>query len=269
MGSATGEAEVAKKPYKNQTAGWLGVVKLDHLGAQVGHAVEPFGTVYLTDDEAILTARAPRDPKDNPFEEQVFQFIENDTGNQVEAPMRPLVLILDAEGLPGEERYVPGIAGSTTDESIAANRREAAAAIAEGAGERTVPSAPVQPTPIVPSGTAVPGEHASPASAEAAQSWVENAERSEAPQPGALGGSDQPATTPPEGAQERVEGASPGATAPQAPAPPPPTPEEHAAHLGSGEETGAAEIPAGQAPEGEYASHEEVGSPDAPTQRAP
>ena len=75
------------------------------------------------------------------------------------------------------------------------------------------------------------------------------------------------------GAIDNFKTGSPTATVQQAPAPQPPVAsssveEEHAAHLESGEETGAAAVPTGQAPEGEYASHEEVGSPDAPTQGA-
>src|SRR5437763_614293 len=149
MGVATAEA-VEKKCYRNNTAGWLGVVKLDHLGAERGHPVEPYGQVWLSDDEAILTARAPRDPKDNPFVEQTFQFYD-EAGKIVSAPMRPLVLVKDARYSPSDERFVPS--APVTDEGQAAAARDAQAAIAEGT-DRPVPDVPGPHTPIPASGAA-------------------------------------------------------------------------------------------------------------------
>lgn len=286
MAGTTAEAQVQKKCYKNQTAGWLGVVKLDHLGAQQGYPVPPYGTVYLTDDEAILTARAPADPKDNPFEEQTFMFVENDTGRHVEHKMRSLILVTDEEGIPSDDRYVP--VGDINPQTVVAEQARTADALdAQDEAPRTVATSPEEPIQV----EATPHAAVDPAHA----SWVENPDRTQEPQPGSLSGSDGAV-----GPTSEADPAAPGAqiqqgAPPQQPAPvsvgstgvQPETPgavpsesagtgqaagapseqgagEEHAAHTPSGEETGAAETPVGDAPKGEYASHEEVGSPDAP-----
>lgn len=312
MAGTTAEAQVQKKCYKNQTAGWLGVVKVDHLGAQQGAPVAPFGTVYLTDDEAILTARAPANPKDNPFEEQGFMFVD-DTGKQVEQTMRPLILVTDDEGAPGDDRYVP--VGDINPHVLVAQQVRTNATLDEqDASPRTVPTDTQEPTQVAATPlAAVDPAHAVPAPVAAApveqaqaegdeetdetdRSWVENPERTPEPQRGSLGGSDTPV-----GPTAEADPAAPGAQVqsgapPQQPAPTsvgssgvqPESPgavpsesagtgqaagapseqgagEEHAGVTKAGEETGAAETPVGTAPEGEYASHEEVGSPDAPT----
>lgn len=329
MGSTLAEDQVEKKPYKNQTAGWLGVVKVDHLGAQVGHSVEPHGTVYLSDTEAILTARAPKAAADNPFEEQEFAF-QDESGKRVMQMMRPLVLVTDGEGKVGEERFVPGlgdepaldtVAHSVHLPSVAAAATDTATALAANA-DRHVPTEPVAATPVpaLAQTAAVPGSQARPAvqAAELAgsepldeepPSWVDNPDRTEQPQQGSLGGSHEPA--PGGGDDDPAKTGSPTHTPPQAPVPhKPPTAtstveetpqgetqrvvpsesagtqtaagspseqsgsqgeqasaaetEEHAGVTQTGEETGAADRPAGDAPEGEFAAHEEVGTPEAP-----
>jgi hypothetical protein len=290
-----GRAEVAKKPYKNQTAGWLGVVKLNHLGAQEGVSVAPYGTVYLSDDEAVLTARAPAQAKDNPFVEQQFEFVNSETGAHEMHPMIPLVLVEDSPEIADEHaRYVPGTANAPQTESKeAADRATADAALAQGT-DRPIPTTSVAPT-LVPSSTAAvppshtrpgaPPEHEAPSPEDDRQSWVDNPERTEAPQPGALGGTDQAAGAPlqgeppaPEGGaiagtatvesstpgSQAFKGSGDGSTSESAIAG-----EETAGVTPTGEETGAAQTPANEAPEGEYAANEEVGSPDAPTQVAP
>lgn len=300
MAGTTAEAQVAKRCYKNQTAGWLGVVKLDHLGAQVGAPVKPFGTVYLSDAEAVLTARAPADPKDNPFEEQMFMFVDSESGQHVEKAMRPLILLQDSEGVPSEERYVPS--GDINPEKLVAEHARTEAALdAQESDPRTVPSAPEEPTQVAaqPAFAVEPG-HSGPAEEvadenEGKESWVENPDRTAEPQRGSLGGSQEPAPQPVQGDAASPQGESAAAgqqtPPPQAPAPTtvasqhgsvkpsesagtgeaagaPSEQEEHAGVTKSGEETGAADRPTGDAPEGEYAQHEEVGSPDAPSAEA-
>lgn len=297
MAGTTAEAQVAKRQYKNQTAGYLGVVKLDHLGAQIGHSIPPFGTAWLSDDEAILTARAPADPKDNPFEEQNFLFVD-EKGGHVEQAMRPLILLSNESGEPTDERYVP-VGDINPAVVVAEHARTESALDEQEAAPRTVPSAPQEPTQVTATPVAaVDPAHSRPAAAaaepteddEIEKSWVENDDRTEAPQPGSLGGSDEPSPQAPQGAQENVSQQAPP---PQQPAPqtvgaqqgnggktvpsesagtgeaagaPSEASEEHAGVTERGEETGAADTPAGAAPEGEFAAHEEVGSPDAPSQ---
>jgi hypothetical protein len=201
MAGTAAEAQVNKKCYKNQTAGWLGVVKLDHLGAQQGFAVKPHSTVYLSDEEAILTARAPADPADNPFVEQQFMF-EDASGNRVEQGMRPLVLTSeDDPENPGDGRFVPGLeqAGPPPAHvnvaAVAAASQETADALA-AESDRPVPTDPVSTSTLVPTmATAVSPDYAGPEVLPTEdvpegqpESWVEAPDRTEAPQPGSLKG---------------------------------------------------------------------------------
>lgn len=99
--------QVEKREFKNNTAGWLGVVTIDHKGEEKGVSIEPFGTIWLSEAEVILTARAPRLAEDNPFVEQTFIGI-NEAGAREEFQMRPLVPAADdARYVPTQERYVP------------------------------------------------------------------------------------------------------------------------------------------------------------------
>lgn len=272
MGAGTAEQiQVEKKCYKNNTAGWLGVVKLDHLGAQVGESVEPFGEVWLTQAEAILTARAPKDPANNPFVEQIFQG-EDAQGGRHPMPITPLTLS-ETENGTASERFVPSSPPEgETSEQLAARKRETEAALAgPSERDRTIPLAPVvQPAPSSAAAATAPATSAaapvstSEAGEEEQKSWTDPpANWTPQPQKGSLGGGAAPAG--PVDDDDARDGTPQGAP-PQAPVLQQvgQVPEETAATLPSGEETGAAETPAGQAPEGEYASHEEVGSPDAP-----
>jgi hypothetical protein len=56
-----------KDEFTNTTDGWLGVVQIDHMGAARGASVSPGGSVFLTEEEQILTANAPVNDEDNPF----------------------------------------------------------------------------------------------------------------------------------------------------------------------------------------------------------
>lgn len=291
MAGTTAEAQVAKRQYKNQTAGWLGVVKLDHLGAQQGHPVPPMGTVYLSDDEAILTARAPANPKDNPFEEQSFMFADAQ-GQHVEQKMRPLILLGEGDGEDGDERYVP-VGDISPAVAVAEKARTEATLDQQDAAPRTVPTAIQEPTQVAGSPlAAVDPAHARPAAAaatftqppteeemediaESDRSWVENPSRTEAPQQGSLAGSDEPGPAAPQGTQESVSG--------QAPPPQQPVQQTVGAQQGNGgktvpsesagtgeaagapsEQGGAAEETAGVTKAGE-----ETGAADTPSGQAP
>ena len=296
MAGTTAEAQVEKKCYRNQTAGNLGVVTLDHLGAQVGTNVVPFGQVWLTDNEATLTARAPADPKDNPFIEQKFLF-EDAAGAHVAQLMRPLVLVEDQRYSPSDDRYIPG--ADVPVAAIAAGQADTAAALA-APSDRPIPTQPSdRPVPILPPAAAVPAEKVPDGAPVLTESWTDPGDsRTVEPQPGALSGSvavpgpDQtdvaqtgsqtteipqpPAPQAVPVAVQDVPVAPAEETVPPAPPASPPTPpvqeaaaapvaaEETAAITPLGEETGAAAVPEGPAPEGEFAAHEEVGSPDAP-----
>lgn len=87
--------------FRNTTGGFVGVVKYKPNGDEHAIAVEPHGTVELTDDEIQATARAPREAKDNPFEPQPFEVRDPNTDEVAETGMRPL-LVVDTE-----ERVAP------------------------------------------------------------------------------------------------------------------------------------------------------------------
>jgi hypothetical protein len=242
------------------------VVKLNHRGEEVGEAVEPLGTVWLSELEMVCTARAPKLPQDNPFEEQEFVFINSETQAKEVHKMRPLVLARDDRTYtPAEERYVPTV--GVPKEAAPAQTQEPAvpqaamATPASGAAVEPPPPAvpPVPPGPVMRQGAQEP------------QSWVREPQAPGQVLPGRLDGSDEPAPepAPTETAGERFVPSVVGAQAA------PPTPgEEHAQYdrpgqggavdPDIGEETGQAKPPAQPPPEGEYARAEEVGSPNAP-----
>lgn len=106
MSTATAAPE--ETIFRNTTQGWLGAVKIDGRGVKESVAIEPGGTISLTEEEQAVTARAPRDPQNNPFLEQEYEIRDPNTGEVLEsgrrAPLAPDT----------EERFIPG-AGSRDD----------------------------------------------------------------------------------------------------------------------------------------------------------
>lgn len=99
--------QIEKRLFVNQTSGWLGVVVLDPLGHPVGVNVDPNGSVWLSEAEVLLTARAPQKREHNPFEEQIFIGV-NSEGRREEFTMRPLVAAdTNEQYKPQQDRYVP------------------------------------------------------------------------------------------------------------------------------------------------------------------
>lgn len=285
---------------RNNTAGYVGVIEIDHRGDEKGVNIEPFGARWMTEAEMIATARAPRDPADNSFEEQVFMRQNPDTQRQEEFRMRPLTLERDADRfVPSNDRYVPTV--DAPEGSAPPVERTAAAAPPPVAGppssgsSAATPQAPAPvpdtsqeaPTPAlrrerVAGAARVAQEGLAgsrmPAGGDAdeaeAQSWVEPPEAPGQVLSRPLAGEDGPA--PEEGAeaapdptdhpQERfVPVAGQAQAAPQTPGA---VEEEHAREVDPeiGEETGRAKPPNQPPPEGEFGRAEEVGSPDAPKQ---
>lgn len=191
MEAASTVPQVAKKEYRNNTSGWVGVVTLDHTGAEQGVNIEPNGTIWLSDAEAILTARAPRRPEDNPFLERTYVMQDPQTGVKREVKMRPVTLVSDrSKDMYASDRYVPGIvsdnearAGVTraardgTDgprtAATAAKEAEvvsgADAEVLGGPAMRQEPDRPTQLEPVPPStGAPAPPETPPPSSPPAA-----------------------------------------------------------------------------------------------------
>lgn len=260
---------------KNNTAGWVGVVKLNHLGEEKGVAVEPYGTVWLSELEITCTARAPQLAEDNPFEEQTLLLTNPETGQREEYKVRPLTLERDARRYtPSEDRYVPPL---VPQEAVPAQKKESslpeasattpAAGIAAQAPPPAVP--PVPPGPQMrrsqESRSSVPQPPPEP------ESWIQDPKVPGEVLPGRLDGSDEGAPDParqpePSGPDERFVPSVVGAqAAPQTPGQSDSEEFAEAVDPAIGEETGRAAAPAGPPEEGEWAWAEEVGAPDAPT----
>lgn len=70
-----------KVEFINNTEGYLGVVTYAPNGDEKPIAVEPSGTVWLSEAEQELTAKAPKNAADNPFIEQKVAIVDPDTGD--------------------------------------------------------------------------------------------------------------------------------------------------------------------------------------------
>lgn len=70
---ATATTLGVRDEFVNSSDGWIGVVQIGPHGEQKGTAVEPQGSVWLTEDEQILTANAPHSDEDNPFTNGTLQ----------------------------------------------------------------------------------------------------------------------------------------------------------------------------------------------------
>lgn len=61
-----------KSKFRNTSGGVAGAIQLDHQNQAKGIPVYPNEEVWLTEQEQVLTANAPRNPEDNPFENGTF-----------------------------------------------------------------------------------------------------------------------------------------------------------------------------------------------------
>lgn len=98
--------------FRNTTGGFVGVVKYKPNGDEAAIAVEPGGTVELTDEEIEATARAPRQPKDNPFVDQPFEVRDPESDEVRETGLRPFLVLDD------EERTAPTRGSRSATEEV-------------------------------------------------------------------------------------------------------------------------------------------------------
>jgi len=106
-------AQIEKTQFKNNTGGYIGVVVIGPRGDDRGAAVEPDGTVWLSEAEQRLTANAPRSPRDNPFIEQTLQRINAETGELESYEVVPLTVIsIGASTGPSSDAMVPASASN-------------------------------------------------------------------------------------------------------------------------------------------------------------
>lgn len=225
-------AKVEKQQFRNNTDGWIGAVEINAKGEERHFSVEAGHSVWLSEDEQVILANAPRDPKDNPFMPQTHIVQDSETGARTETQVVPLELVNDA-------RYVP------------ANARPIPSQLIED-GTLAVPPPAPQP-PVTPE---TPGQ-----AEDAAQEPAEAPQEPHSPPMPAVplppGASNLP-TPPDEGRmtdeQRAAEQPVAEEVAEQSPGP-------------QSEETGAAVEPVGEAVAGTYSPGEEVGTPGAPAQQ--
>jgi hypothetical protein len=113
--------------FVNNTDGHVGAIQYKPNGDEQAIAVEPHGTVWLSVAEQELTAKAPRDAKDNPFMPQQVPVIDPNTNEQVGTrTITPLTLNDEERPIPSNNaRPIPG-SGKLRPEAQAALEAEAA-----------------------------------------------------------------------------------------------------------------------------------------------
>jgi hypothetical protein len=257
--------QIEKQQFRNTTDGWIGAVQISVKGEELGVAVEPGGTVWLSEAEQILTANAPRDPADNPFIPQKMQRRNPETDALEDVDVTPLVAVSENRYVPANERPIPADLAETdtSAEAAAAATAEEPTTPVPAEGSEEAP-AQVHEQAVVESGAeTAPGAVPPPARAAAAAAAAQQAESApEAPsEPQAPAGPPAPTAPLPPGADPSVSVPEDEGRAPQ-------SVEEETAAVSPGpahEETGAALPPSAAAPVGEYLAGEEVGTPEAPT----
>lgn len=221
-----------KQEFQNQSGGWLGVVVIGPKGDDRGVSVAPGASVWLSEEEQVLTANAPRRAADNPFVEQTFTYTEPESGESKSQTYIPLVPVDTGRYVPAQTRPI----GRDISNAAATGAAQVAAT-----GDQPVQL--TSPDPIQQRAEEIAASDSSrpvpPARARAAAEATE--EPPEAP------------------------------AAPEPPAEPPTAPvEEETAvqHPTVPEETGAAVPPTGEAIAGSFSQGEEVGTPLAPSETA-
>lgn len=270
---------IEKQQFKNESEGYVGAVVIGPKGDDRGVAVEPGGTVWLSEAEQTLTANAPRRSEDNPFIPQTVVKTDPTTGEVREEQVTPLVPMDEGRFTPAGLRYVPGVdaegargvaiaqAAATAPTPSTPTTMEVGAPVRHAEVEELGADAQPHQAPPVPRAAAL-------AAAAAAEPSAEEFEVEEGSREAARVANEEAA------AQVAADLAARDAAAAQNTAERPDDPstehfneatgqfssEETAAVVdpGVGEETGAALPPTGDAVAGEFSSHEEVGTPDAP-----
>jgi hypothetical protein len=100
--------QIEKQQFVNNTGGYIGAVIITARGEDRGIAVEPGGTVWLSEAEQELTANAPRQAKDNPFIPQILQRTNPETGVAEDYEVTPLTPSSEERYVPSSRRPIPG-----------------------------------------------------------------------------------------------------------------------------------------------------------------
>lgn len=101
-----------ERRFRNQSAGHIGVVKVDRRGDKKGTPVAPGDDVLLTQEEIELTVKAPRNPAKNPFLPRDLLVIDpNDPTQTITQPGQPVLI-----EVPDDERELPPLNQAETPE---------------------------------------------------------------------------------------------------------------------------------------------------------
>jgi hypothetical protein len=117
---------IQKQQFRNQTDGYIGVVVIGPDGKEKGIAVEPNGEVWLSEQEQVLTANAPRSPEDNPFVEQQMVRYNPETTENESVRVTPLIPISEARYVPATDRFLPTGHGPVSEARATAAAQSAA-----------------------------------------------------------------------------------------------------------------------------------------------
>lgn len=165
-----------KSEFRNDSEGQLGVVVIDN-GKERGIAVAPGRTIWLSEDEQVLTANAPRREQDNPFINGNLTLITeaSEVGNRrpigTSAPEpEPEPENSEPESEPSEDEADPKQAQAEAKKQADAKRAARAKKQAEaGARPTDGPEADIGPSGHVRTGKRAAGEEvATPEAATAA-----------------------------------------------------------------------------------------------------
>lgn len=81
---------ILKDQFRNDSPGVIGAVSVNNRGEVQGIPVYPGDTVWLSDEEQVLTANSPRDPADNPLINGSFTLIAEQGEFKNARPVRPV-----------------------------------------------------------------------------------------------------------------------------------------------------------------------------------
>lgn len=166
-------SQTEKQQFRNNTEGWLGAVMIGPRGDDRGIAVEPGGTVWLSEAEQRLTANAPRQPEDNPFIERDHIVVDPLTGEESTVRITPLTAISEDRYVPAGNRPIPAdtpVARGNAAAELAAKGDEPVSVVPEQRNAETRAEEVEQTVPPVPARAAAAAEAAqSPAPAPATQ----------------------------------------------------------------------------------------------------
>lgn len=94
--------------FRNTTTGFVGAIKIDRRGDKEAVAVPPGESVELNEEEQQATARAHKNPADNPFLDQDYEVRDPQTGEVLESGRRPPLELVTEERPIGSQAQQAG-----------------------------------------------------------------------------------------------------------------------------------------------------------------